>query len=58
MDNKKRLQEIENKKMEHLERLKIENEMLDYYNTYEYTIEEEIYNKELLENVISDILKF
>lgn len=57
MKNKK-MQELENKKMERLEKLKIENEMLDYYNSYEYEIELEIENRELLENVISDILKF
>ena len=58
MENKKRLEKLENQKMEKLEKLKIENEMLDYYNSYEYAIENQIENKELLENVISDILKF
>ena len=58
MKNDKKLQKINNRKMEKLEKLKIENEMLDYYNSYEYEIELEIENKELLENVINDILKF
>ena len=57
MKNKK-MQELENKKMEQLEKLKIENEMLDYYNSYEYELELEIENRELLQDVISDILKF
>lgn len=57
MKNRK-MQELENKKMERLERLKNENEMLDYFNSVEYEIELEIENRELLENVISDILKF
>lgn len=52
------MQELENKKMEQLEKLKIENEMLDYYNSYEYELELEIENRELLQDVISDILKF
>ena len=56
MDRKKR--ELENKKMERLERLKIENEMLDYYNSVEYEIEIEIENRELLQSVVNDILKF
>ena len=58
MNNNKRLQDLENKKMERLERLKIENEMLDYFNSYEYELELEIENKELLQSVITDILKF
>ena len=57
MKNRK-LQELENKKMERIERLKIENEMLEYYNTVEYEIELEIENRELLQSVINDILKF
>ena len=57
MTNKK-MQELENRKQEQLEKLKIENEMNDYFNSYEYAIENQIENKELLENVISDILKF
>ena len=56
MDKKTR--ELENKKMERLERLKNENEMLDYFNTYEYEIEIEISTRELLNDVISDIMKF
>ena len=58
MNNNKKLQDLENKKMERLERLKIENEMLEYYNTVEYEIELEIENRELLQSVINDILKF
>lgn len=58
MNNKKRLEKLENQKREKLENLKLENEMLDYFNSYEYTMENQIENKELLENVISDILKF
>lgn len=56
--DKKRLQELENRKHEQLERLKLENEMLDYFNSVEYEIELEIENKELLQSVISDVLKF
>lgn len=57
MENKKRLQELNNRKMEQLEKIKLENEMLDYMATYEYSLELEIENKELLNDVISDILK-
>ena len=56
MNRKKR--ELENRKQEQLEKMKIENEMLDYYNSYEYEIEIEISNRELLKNVIDDIMKF
>lgn len=54
----KKMQQLENKKMERIERLKIENEMLEYYSTVEYEIELEIENRELLQSVINDILKF
>lgn len=57
MKNKK-MQELENRKMEKLEKIKIENEMTEYFNSYEYEIEIEIENRELLHDVISDILKF
>lgn len=58
MDNNKKIQKMNNRKMEKLEKLKIENEMLDYYSTVEYAIEIEIENNELLHSVINDILKF
>ena len=58
MTNNKKMQELENRKMERLEKLKIENEMNDYFNSYEYEIEIEIENRELLNSVINDILKF
>ena len=58
MENKKRLEKLENRKQVQLERMKTENDMLDYFNSYEYAIENQIENKELLNDVINDILKF
>lgn len=58
MENKKRLEKLENQKLEKLEKLRIENEMSDYFNSYEYAMENQIENSELLKNVISDVLKF
>lgn len=58
MNNNKKMQDLENKKMEKLEKMIIDNEMLDYYSTEEYAIEIEIENRELLNDVINDILKF
>ena len=46
------------KKMERMERLKREIELNDYLQTYEYALEEELSNRELLKNVIDDIMKF
>ena len=52
------MQELEKRKMEEMEKMIIDNEMLDYYSTEEYAIELEIENQELLNSVINDILKF
>ena len=46
------------KKMERMERLKREIEMNDYLQSYEYALEEEISTRELLQDVMQDIMKF
>lgn len=58
MDNNKKMQKMNNRKMEQLEKIRLENEMTEYFNTVEYAIELEIDNRELLHDVITDILKF
>lgn len=56
MKNKK--MKLENEKMEKMERLKRDDAMTEYLQSYEYELELQIENKELLQDVISDVLKF
>ena len=58
MYNNKKTQEKNNRKMERLEQIKREVELNEYLTTYEYALEETISNRELLKNVIDDIMKF
>lgn len=58
MNNNKKTQEKNNRKMERMEQLKREVELNEYLTTYEYALEESISNRELLKNVIDDIMKF
>ena len=54
----KKTQEKNNRKMERMEQLKYEVELNEYLATYEYALEEKISNRELLQSVVNDILKF
>ena len=54
----KKTQEKNNRKMEKIEQLKREVELNEYLTTYEYALEETISNRELLQSVITDIMKF